>query len=790
MGIADPTVDRKDSESAQKDSPQGGNVDSGYHSFTNVPSFYHPDKENNTEMITSLPHDADFPLPQKFSDYPIITSPMKPPRTTPQKYDNLYNVSPPVPPRGDADGVKEEMKKDAIAKDLADKVQFCLKLGFPPENIRKILKQIGPTASKNDLLKALGDSSSEVAATQAVNHEEAEGDLKAPGLVSRGPSTVEDESKESDPNDADNLRPIVIDGSNVAMSHGNKEYFSCKGIQIAVQYFLDRGHRDITVFVPTYRKEQTRPDAPIKDQEILTKLEADKILVCTPSRYVNGRRITCYDDRFIIKLAQVTQGVIVSNDNFRDLQNEKHEWKELIEKRLLMYSFVNDRFMAPDDPLGRNGPSLDNFLRIRSVTEVNKKPECPYGKKCTYGKKCKYFHPEFPLNSVTEDLNMLNADQLRKAREVQQITDDVINSKVREVQQITDDIRNSANSTGAHKNDRLSPNRKQEELQEPEMQRTRSARQTNSPHGAATYVSSQSSSPQLKAAINNTQANGYKNGSTPISNGYHHPHGAYPQYPTKSTDSNNNPPRSTGAPIPMPQHMGAMVPPPLHREYLDRDRQALSSLAPQRTHLAAQQMNIHHSSPSALPAYDRNASDLQNRPSVHPQFPMTYPSLPARQQPMIPQQAPPANPSYYPYPQFANEMMANMAAYHQQMMNSFIQMSFQNPPAPHMPRYSNYPYTQPHVMTPNHMPVPMPQSPYGPHSSPPMCHPNSMGPTKPQQLPPDQSYAEFKNAQSPRHNLYKNLCGLFNRNSVERVLLSHPKENDPKRLAKFCLELD
>lgn len=37
------------------------------------------------------------------------------------------------------------------------------------------------------------------------------------------------------------------------------------------------------------------------------------------------------------------------------------------------------RFMAPDDPLGRNGPSLDNFLRIRSVSEVKKKPECPYG---------------------------------------------------------------------------------------------------------------------------------------------------------------------------------------------------------------------------------------------------------------------------------------------------------------------------------------------------------------------------------------------------------------------------
>jgi hypothetical protein len=33
-----------------------------------------------------------------------------------------------------------------------------------------------------------------------------------------------------DPAESD-LLPIVIDGSNVAMGHGNKERFSCKGIR-------------------------------------------------------------------------------------------------------------------------------------------------------------------------------------------------------------------------------------------------------------------------------------------------------------------------------------------------------------------------------------------------------------------------------------------------------------------------------------------------------------------------------------------------------------------------------
>ena len=62
------------------------------------------------------------------------------------------------------------------------------------------------------------------------------------------------------------LRPIVIDGSNVAMSHGNKEVFSCLGIWICVRWFQMRGHSTITVFVPKWRKESSRPDAPIKGQ--------------------------------------------------------------------------------------------------------------------------------------------------------------------------------------------------------------------------------------------------------------------------------------------------------------------------------------------------------------------------------------------------------------------------------------------------------------------------------------------------------------------------------------------
>lgn len=52
-------------------------------------------------------------------------------------------------------------------------------------------------------------------------------------------------------------------------SHGNKEVFSCLGIQLAVNFFLERGHTHITVFVPSWRKEQPRPDVPITGEKVI-----------------------------------------------------------------------------------------------------------------------------------------------------------------------------------------------------------------------------------------------------------------------------------------------------------------------------------------------------------------------------------------------------------------------------------------------------------------------------------------------------------------------------------------
>ncbi|XP_040824474.1 protein KHNYN [Ochotona curzoniae] len=156
------------------------------------------------------------------------------------------------------------------------------------------------------------------------------------------------------------LRHIVIDGSNVAMVHGLQHYFSSRGIAIAVQYFWDRGHRDITVFVPQWRFSK---DSKVRESHFLQKLYSLSLLSLTPSRVMDGKRISSYDDRFMVKLAEETDGIIVSNDQFRDLAEESDKWMAIIRERLLPFTFVGNLFMVPDDPLGRNGPTLDEFLK-------------------------------------------------------------------------------------------------------------------------------------------------------------------------------------------------------------------------------------------------------------------------------------------------------------------------------------------------------------------------------------------------------------------------------------------
>ncbi|KAG8231395.1 hypothetical protein J437_LFUL011331 [Ladona fulva] len=343
------------------------------------------------------------------------------------------------------------------------RVEFGLKLGYTEKHVLAALQKLGPNPAQNELLaelirlgaqqQQLGTSStsrggleagagsilstsvsptpntSALSLSPTPNNSTIVSNPPTPNSSSLSSGATGDRTDDADSTQAKDvfhpceltprLRPIVVDGSNVAMSHGNKEVYSCRGIKLCVDWFKARGHKEITVFVPKWRKEASRPYHPIKDQEILGELERERLLVFTPSRLVGGKRMVCYDDRYILRLAAEIDGIVVSNDNYRDLAQESPEFRKVVEERILMYSFVNDRFMPPDDPLGRSGPTLDNFLSHHPAKRHEIPPLCPYGKKCTYGNKCRFHHPErgpLPHKSVTERLQEHAQKQLMEVK--------------------------------------------------------------------------------------------------------------------------------------------------------------------------------------------------------------------------------------------------------------------------------------------------------------------------------------------------------------------------------------
>uniref|UniRef100_A0A2K5MXR4 Zinc finger CCCH-type containing 12D n=1 Tax=Cercocebus atys TaxID=9531 RepID=A0A2K5MXR4_CERAT len=143
------------------------------------------------------------------------------------------------------------------------KMEFFQKLGYDREDVLRVLGKLGEGALVNDVLQELIRTGSRPGALEypAAPRLVPRGSCGALDSAQRGPGTALEEDFGAL---ASSLRPIVIDGSNVAMSHGNKETFSCRGIKLAVDWFRDRGHTYIKVFVPSWRKDPPRADTPIR----------------------------------------------------------------------------------------------------------------------------------------------------------------------------------------------------------------------------------------------------------------------------------------------------------------------------------------------------------------------------------------------------------------------------------------------------------------------------------------------------------------------------------------------
>uniref|UniRef100_UPI00358E08B1 NEDD4-binding protein 1-like n=1 Tax=Myxine glutinosa TaxID=7769 RepID=UPI00358E08B1 len=150
-----------------------------------------------------------------------------------------------------------------------------------------------------------------------------------PGPVSQRQSSVTFQLRLVNSPGRHDLRHVIIDGSDVALAHGRR-VFSCRGVAICVQHFWQRGHRNLMVFVPQH-EAQHQPNMP--ERRLLRQLEDLGLLSFIPSRVINGVRIFSHEHRFLLHLAEKTEGVIVTNANLNALASVSLVWRRIIGER-------------------------------------------------------------------------------------------------------------------------------------------------------------------------------------------------------------------------------------------------------------------------------------------------------------------------------------------------------------------------------------------------------------------------------------------------------------------------
>ncbi|KAK3233456.1 hypothetical protein CYMTET_56248 [Cymbomonas tetramitiformis] len=153
---------------------------------------------------------------------------------------------------------------------------------------------------------------------------------------------------------------IIVDAPNVAMRHGGRrKCFSCKGIQIVLEYWLQRGHK-VKGFLPEYytnheyvggMRAATKlglADNPARIPDniaLIQDLVERGLLVLTPPQD--------YDDSYCIAYARNHGGYIVTNDRYWDYiekagqaRGEALQW---IRSHCISFAFAGDEFMPNPD---------------------------------------------------------------------------------------------------------------------------------------------------------------------------------------------------------------------------------------------------------------------------------------------------------------------------------------------------------------------------------------------------------------------------------------------------------
>ncbi|GMT11483.1 hypothetical protein PFISCL1PPCAC_2780, partial [Pristionchus fissidentatus] len=166
--------------------------------------------------------------------------------------------------------------------------------------------------------------------------------------------------------DKEMLRPIYLNGVEVGFAYAQNDVdkrLSVRGLTIALFHFLSAGHQVLALLphcFKIYREKCT-------DHDELMALHRMNLIEFTPG-YGSDKYVEV--NRLVAGAAYESGGCIVARSQMHAVVGERPCLEEIVEKRLLMPSFMGDDIIFPiDGPLGRIGLSLAETL-ICSPTDA------------------------------------------------------------------------------------------------------------------------------------------------------------------------------------------------------------------------------------------------------------------------------------------------------------------------------------------------------------------------------------------------------------------------------------
>ena len=159
------------------------------------------------------------------------------------------------------------------------------------------------------------------------------------------------------------FRPVIIDGCNIGFLYGRTEdKFRAEGLQIVYEYFKKIGYENSQIVI--IQSHISQKYLTENDQCLMKNLHQIGVLHYCPSRFAGDELIKSDDDLLILKTAYENQGIVLSNDQFRQYKSTYPKYYDYVKYKLVQANFILNQLSLPDDPLGVNGPNLEQFLRF------------------------------------------------------------------------------------------------------------------------------------------------------------------------------------------------------------------------------------------------------------------------------------------------------------------------------------------------------------------------------------------------------------------------------------------